>query len=80
MITEYKITVFEDVSEKNAMWWRHMKYLMYIILLSFIVLVAGLVISIMQRNSYQQIDLEEALEQFLRRRFDHEKLEPPSVS
>lgn len=79
LVRQNRVRVTESFSEKNASWWRHMKYLQYIVLVCLVVLVGGLATAIIQRRNFRTIDVNEAAEKFLKRRFDHEKLQPTSL-
>lgn len=73
---ENKVIVEENYMEKDASWWRHFKYLWYIVLTCFVILIGGIAIGCVQRSNFKRIDSEQVLRAYGEKRFEYERLLP----
>lgn len=73
---EHKVIVQENYVEKKESWWRHIKYLLYIVLTCFIILVGGIGIGCVQRNNFKRIDAEREIQAYTGKHSEYEKLLP----
>ncbi len=80
LIQQNKVIVDEVYQVKKQSLQRHIKYLLYIILICFVILVGGVAMGCIQRQNFKKINEEEVIEMYAGQRSEHERLLPPMVS
>lgn len=78
MIQQNKVIVEILYSEQYEEWWRHVTYLLYVVFMCFIILVGGIAIGCLQKENFRKINTQEMIEMYATRRFEYERLLPPS--